>query len=423
MSVAIASIPEHLPDAPRLDEAAGTSLAQKVGAVAVAGGVALVIGWVFDDSPGKRQFYFSYLFGFCWALSLALGALFWNLIHHLTAAGWSVGIRRIFENVTRTIPVLLVLFIPIWLGMDTIYKWKHAPEGDSKNGKAIWLSEPFFIVRIAIYFSLWIAYSTYLRKQSIRMDGTSDFAERKALLLKCEWWAPSGILVLGLTATFAAFDLVMSLNYHWFSTIFGVIFWADSIRGSLCLCVLTVIALHSAGYLRNTVTREHFHDMGKLMFGFVVFWTYVSFAQYFLYWYGNIPEETKFYWDRRTGSWYTMSILLPICYFAVPFIILLPRGNKRNPKIIGFVAAWVMLFHAFHLYWEIMPEGLKATVHDKPERGVSFHWMDLASLVMFGGVLVSCMLYGFRKYPLIPVRDPRLSESLHHEVDEFGDPK
>jgi len=253
------------------------------------------------------------------------------------------------------------------------------------------------------------------------MDATEDLEERKKILRKLEWYAPSGIALLALTATFAAFDLIMSLNYHWFSTIFGVIFWADCIRGSLVSCLLIVIAMHSAGYLKHTITREHFHDIGKLMFGFTVFWTYVSFDQYFLYWYGNIPEETKFYWDRRHGSWYTLSILLPICYFAVPFLILLPRGNKRNPKIIGFTAAWVLFWQMTHLYWEIMPEGLKPGVHDHPTAGVSIHWMDLASIVMFGSVIVGSVVYGFRKDNLIPIRDIRLDESLHHEVDEFGD--
>jgi hypothetical protein len=421
MISATANLPEDLPDSPRIDEAASTSLFQKLGALVITSAIVMLVGWATDDSPGKRQFYFSYLFGWFWALSLSLGALFWVLIHHLTAAGWSVVIRRIYENITRMIPVLLLLFIPILIGMDTIYKWTNASESELPHGKGIWLSKPFFVVRILIYFTIWIGYSHFFRRQSIRMDGTSGFEDRKALLRKCEWWAPSGILLLGLTATFAAFDLVMSLNYAWFSTIFGVIFWADSIRGSICLCVLTILVLHYAGYMRHTIKREHFHDMGKLMFGFVVFWTYVSFAQYFLYWYGNIPEETVFYNDRREASWYTLSKLLPICYFAVPFILLMPRGNKRNPKTIGFVAAWVMLFQALHLYWEIMPEGLKSSIHDRPEKGVSIHWLDIASLTLFGSIMASCMLWGFRNYPIIPVRDPRLAESIKHQVDEFGD--
>jgi len=411
---------DHLPDAPKLDASVGDALFSKTLSITGIAACALLVGWIFDSSPGHRQFYFSYLWGYMWALSVALGALFWNLMHHVTAAGWSVGIRRLYENIHGALPILAALFIPLAFGISSLYKWSHAT--DLLHGKQIWLRPDTFLIRIALYFTVWIIYSTKMRSLSLQCDATEDLEERKKIQRKMEWLAPSGVLLLALTATFAMFDLVMSLNYHWFSTIFGVIFWADSIRGSLSACVLIVLGLHSAGYLKHTITREHFHDMGKLMFGFTVFWTYVSFAQYFLYWYGNIPEETKFYWDRRMGSWYLMSIVLPIGYFAVPFLVLLPRGNKRSPRVIGFVAAWVLFFQMYHLYWEIMPEAQKASVHDQPTLGVSIHWMDVASITMFVGVMICTVLYGFRNHALIPIRDVRLSESIHHEVDEFGDP-
>ncbi len=407
------------PDAPHLNAEAGASAFQYLLYATGVAGLVLLGGWIIDDSPGRRRFYYSYLWGYTWALSIALGALFWNLIHHVTAAGWSVGIRRIWENLTRAIPVLAVLFIPIAIGIGTIYKWSHVD--DLKHGKQIWLSPAFFIGRFVLYFGVWIAYSMLMRKWSVQCDSTEDLEERKQLLHKMEWYAPSGLLLLALTSTFAIFDLMMSLNYHWFSTIFGVIFWADSIRGSLALCVLIVLALHALGHLRKTITREHFHDMGKLMFGFTVFWAYVAFAQYFLYWYGNIPEETKWYWDRRKDSWYAMSIGLAIGYFAVPFLLLLPRWGKRKPLMIGFVAAWILFFHMYHFYWQIMPEGLKAHVHDRPESGVAVHWLDVVSIVTFAGVLLCCLVYGFKREALIPIRDVRLAESIHHAVDEFGD--
>jgi hypothetical protein len=411
--------PENLPDTPHLDAEAGASIFQKSCILAGIAAIMLLFGLLIDDVPGRRQFYFSYLWGYVWALSLALGALFWNLIHHVTAAGWSVGIRRIFENIHSALPVLAVLFIPIALGLSPLYKWSQAD--DLHNGKQVWLSPPFFLLRFAVYFAVWIFYSNLMRKWSVRCDVTEDSEERKKLQRKMEWYAPSGILLLALTSTFAVFDLMMSLNYHWFSTIFGVIFWADCFRASLAACLLVVLALHWAGYLRRTVTREHFHDVGKLMFGLTVFWAYVAFAQYFLYWYGNIPEETQWYWDRREGTWYTLSIVLPICYFGVPFLLLLPRGAKRNPKTIGFIALWILVFEMVHLYWEIMPEGLKSTVHDRPSTGVSFHWLDVASIVMFGALMIARVVHGFRYHALIPIRDVRLGESIHHEVDEFGD--
>jgi hypothetical protein len=231
------------------------------------------------------------------------------------------------------------------------------------------------------------------------------------------------MVLLGLTSTFAAFDLMMTLNHHWFSTIYGVCFWAGSIRASLSVCVLTVLAFHVAGYLRNTVTREHFHDMGKLMFGFTVFWAYVNFAQYFLIWYGNIPEETQWYIHRRHEDWYLMTILLPICHFAIPFFFLLPRSNKRNPLAIGLAATWILFFHGYDLYFQIMPESLKASVGDLPKEGwvESLSWVTFASVLFFIGVIVSTTLFGLRQAPLIPIRDPRVWESVNWENDEYGD--
>jgi hypothetical protein len=424
-----------LPDSPRLDELKSQGPFNIALIVTAAGGIGLIAGALLED---WKTFSFSFLYGLVWALSISLGGFFWVMIHHVTAAGWSVGIRRTFENMSRAIPFLGVLTLLFFAfgGISGAYKWMMPEEQAALeklgNGKKIWLSPEFFWVRLLVYFGIWVAYSTVMRNWSLKMDETDSFEERKKILRKCEWWAPSGVALLGLTATFAAFDLIMSLNHHWFSTIFGVIFWADSIRASLATCILTVLAFRAAGYLRHTVTNEHFHDMGKLMFGFTVFWTYVNFAQYFLYWYGNIPEETKFYRDRRymmmpgseeisVSTFYTMSIMLPLCYFAVPFFTLLRRDCKRNPKILGFIAGWVLFFHAFHLYWEIMPELHKTTPHDWPSAGAEPNWLIFPAFAFFGGIILLNMISGYRNHAIYPFRDPRILESVHHEVDEFGD--
>ena len=418
MAVAEMNVPRDLPDSPVLGSDKAGALFGTFVAVAVAAGVGLAVGFVMDT----ERTLWSYLWGFVWALSVCLGALAWNMFHHVTDAGWSVVLRRIFENVHRTLWLLAPLSLPVVFGLGVLYKWTHERD-HLMNGKATYLSTSFFVIRLAIYFSIWIYYSSKLRSISESQDNNTDREAVKAATRKMQWWAPSGLVGLGLTATFAAFDLIMSLNYHWFSTIFGVIFWADSIRGSMALCVLIVVSLHTAGYLRNTITHEHFHDMGKLMFGFSVFWAYTSFAQYFLYWYTNIPEETKFYNDRRVGSWYTISIMLPICYFAVPFFGLMRRGAKRNPRSIGAIALWVLLFGGLHFYWEIMPESLKLTAEATPVSGASLAWTDPVAALFFAGVIGSVVTWGFKNHPLIPVRDPRLGESLRHEVDEFGDPR
>jgi hypothetical protein len=336
------------------------------------------------------------------------------LIHHVADAGWSVGLRRVFENISRAIVPLAVLFVPVLIGIDTgnLHKWYefvHAGEPQEESLKHIWhvkhvyFSTAFFLVRLAIYFGVWIAYSVAMRRWSTRQDYVGGIE----LTRKMRWWAPSGVALVGLTTTFFAFDIVMSLQYTWFSTIFGVYFWAGGIRGSLATCVLVVLALRSAGHLRSTITMEHLHDVGQLMFGFTVFWTYIAFAQYFLIWYANMPEETQFYLLRRNGAWNGMSILLPILYFVVPFFMLLPRAHKRSARWLAFISVWILVMHAYDLYWQIMPVLHTDTVH--------FHYLDVFAPVCLFSVVLLATLWGLQRSPLIPIRDARLNESIGYE--------
>jgi len=403
--------PPGLPDdvAPLGDKIAGG--VRKVAIATAVAGVVLLVGAVADP----RQFFHSYLFGYVFALDVCLGALFWVLIHHVADAGWSVGLRRVYENLTRAIAPLAALFLPVLVGIysDHLHDWHHfiaqpePPAGSHEahqwHVKHLYFAAPFFVARLAVYFGVWIVYARMMCKWSAEQDavGGAD------LTRKMQWWAPSGVALLGLTATFFTFDVLMSLQFSWFSTIYGVYFWAGGIRGSLSAAVLLVLGLRSAGYLTHTITREHLHDVAKLMFGFTVFWAYIAFSQYFLIWYGNMPEETQFYLLRRNGAWYEASMLLPIVYFAVPFFLLLPRACKRHPTTLAISAGWILLTHAFDLYWQILPVLHRDTIH--------FHWLDVAAPVFFAGVVVLAALWGVRRVPLIPVRDARLNETIGYE--------
>ena len=404
--------PAGLPDeaAPARGALAG---AARVLVVVVAGsGVLLLVGLFVNP----KQFYHSYLFGYVFALDIALGALFWTLIHHVADAGWSVGLRRVFENISRAILPLTVLFLPVLVGTFTgkLYAWYDfvhgAPPGDEHlkhvwHVKHVYFSTPFYLARLCLYFAVWIGYSVAMRHWSAKQDAAGGIA----LTRKMQWWAPSGVALLGLTSTFFAFDTLMSLQYTWFSTIYGVYFWAGGIRGSLATCVLVVLSLRAAGLLRHTITMEHIHDVAKIMFGFTVFWAYIAFAQYFLIWYGNVPEETQFYLLRRNGSWYTLSMLLPVLYFVVPFFLLLPRAHKRSPFWMAVASAWILVMHAYDLYWQVMPVLHPNTVH--------FHWLDVAAPVCLFAVLLLSAAWGFIRSPLIPIRDPRLNEAVSYEND------
>ena len=210
--------------------------------------------------------------------------------------------------------------------------------------------------------------------------------------------------MLAFTTTYASFDWIMSLDPTWASTIFGVYFWAGAIVASLALLTLTIVLLHSQGLLQNTITTEHLHDLGKLLFGFTIFWTYIAFSQYLLIWYANLPEETSYFILRRTGTWNIVSWSLAIGHFVVPFLMLMPRTFKRNPLILGLVACWILVFHYVDLYWLIMP-----TLH---RSGFLPHWLDLTvPLAMFSATLALATWLSLGK-PLIPVGDPRIQESL-----------
>jgi hypothetical protein len=404
------SYPAGLPDAVApLGERALVAYRVLLPVVSFAAG-ALVIGAILNP----KQFFHSYLFGYVFALDIALGALFWVLIHHVADAGWSVGLRRVYENMSRAILPLAVLLVPVLAGIFTgklhaWYDFVHGPEPSDEHLKHVWhvkhlyFSTPFLLARLALYFGVWIAYSVAMRNWSLRQDAVGG----AALAKRMHWWAPSGVVLLALTSTFFAFDLLMSLQYTWFSTIFGVYFWVGGIRGSMATCVLIVLTLRGAGHLRNTITVEHLHDVAKLMFGFTVFWAYIAFAQYFLIWYGNMPEETQFYLLRRNGAWYPMSILLPILYFVVPFFMLLPRAHKRSERWLAIASAWILLMHAYDLYWQVMP-----VLHPNT---IQFHWLDVAAPVGLFAVLLLSTVWGFQRSPLIPVRDARMNEAIGYE--------
>ena len=270
------------------DAAAGriSALALGLGLLALAVGVADGARVVWD------VFFRSYLLNFCFVLSLALGALFFVLLKHLVRAGWSVSLRRLAEFTAGTLPALALLFLPLLIpllqGSKGVWMWSNADLvaiDPLLQGKQSYLNVPFFIARCAIYFAVWGLLATYYLRQSIRQDATGD----PALTLRMQWWSAPGMLMFGLTITFFAIDALMSLNPHWFSTIWGVYFFSGCLVGFFALLAILVFIVQRNGRLADAITVEHYHDLGKLAFGFVVFWAYIAFSQYLLIWYANLP--------------------------------------------------------------------------------------------------------------------------------------
>jgi hypothetical protein len=364
-----------------------------------------LVGWVVD----APQFYFAYLVGWTFCLSIALGALFFVVIQHLTRARWSVVVRRSAESLAAAIPLLALLSIPIFIGMHDLFHWTHAelhdpthPEYDALiAGKSAYLNTPFFIIRFVIYFGLWsiISYRTY--RLSVLQDVAPD-PLIPAQLRKVSAW---GLPVLAVTATFASFDLLMSLDPHWFSTIFGVYFFAGAMWATFAILVLVNLAFQRGNVgLVNVVTTEHYHDLGKFMFGFTVFWAYIAFSQYMLIWYGNIPEETLWYRHRLEYGWEYNSLALLVMHFIIPFLILLPRSTKRSVPVLAVMGVWFLIMHWFDLHWLALP----VLHHD-----AMFHWLDFTAWLGLFGLFVGAFLFRLARHSLIPRNDPYLSESLH----------
>ena len=353
-----------------------------------------------------KQFFFSWLVSFLFFLSLALGGLFFVLIQYAVQGGWGIVLRRIGETIFATIPVMAALFLPVVLGLHDLFEWAHpgAAEHDALlRWKAPYLNVPFFLIRAALYFVIWSFIAILYYRGSRGQDVTGD----PAVSARLRRLAGPAIIVLALTQTFASIDWIMSLTPHWYSTIFGVYFFAGSFVGFIALLSVVVVAMRGAGLLETVITAEHLHDIGKLLFAFTAFWAYIAFSQFFLMWYANLPEETIWYKARIEGSWMQVSLLLMAGHFVVPFFYLMGRAVKRKGTTLAVGGAWLLAMHFVDLYWQIMPtlhpEGLRPSV------------LDVAAFLAIGGCFVAAASWLMRRQALVPLRDPRLAESLAFE--------
>jgi hypothetical protein len=372
------------------------------GAVAVLG----IAGCAILGPGNPKQFFFSWLTAFLFFLSLAIGGLFFVLIQYASQGSWGIVVRRIGEVVFATIPVLAILFVPLLFGLRDLYSWSvpGAAEHDALlQWKSPFLNVPFFVTRAIIYFACWSAIALLYYGLSRGQDATGDVAV-SARLRK---WAGPALMVMALTSTFASIDWIVSLTPRWYSTMFGVYFFAGSFIGFIALMSVLVPAMRRSGLLDTVVTPEHLHDIGKFLFAFMCFWAYIAFSQFFLMWYGNLPEETVWFRARITASWKTVSILLMVGHFAVPFLYLIGRTVKRHAATLALGGAWLLAMHFVDLYWQVMP-----TLH--PE-GVRVTMLDMAALAAVGGSVVAAAGWLMRRQALVPLRDPRLPESLAFE--------
>ena len=357
-------------------------------------------------ASNPKQFFFSWLVSFLFFLSLALGGLFFVLIQYATQGGWGIVLRRIGETIFALLPVMAVLFLPLLLGLRDLYAWAvpGAAEHDALlRWKAPYLNVPFFLIRAAVYFAVWSFMALLYYRGSRGQDVTGD----PAVSARLRRLAGPAIIVLAVTQTFASIDWIMSLTPHWYSTMFGVYFFAGSFVGFIALLSILAAAMRQAGLLESVISAEHLHDMGKLLFAFTSFWAYIGFSQFFLIWYANLPEESIWFKARLEGSWTIVSLLLMAGHFGVPFFYLMGRTVKRRGWTLAVGGTWLLAMHFVDLYWQVMP-----TLH--PE-GVRPSALDVAAFLAVGGCFVAAAGWLMRRQALVPLRDPRLAESLAFE--------
>ena len=368
----------------------------------------LITAIVAVGTDSKDAFY-SYLVAFSYWCGIAFASTILLMIFHATHARWMTILRRPVEAMGVTIPVFILLVIPIWLGMKQLYSWVD-PVAAGFTGEALsrvthkgrWLSVNFFIVRSVVYILVAALLGWRLFGLSLRQDkeGGTD------LLARQRRFASGGLPFIALAITFGAFDWLMSLNPTWFSTIFGVYFFAGSFLSALSILAIVTWQANLNNVFGGGMSVEHTHSIGKLMLAFTCFWTYIAFSQLLLIWIAGLPEETPFYITRFKPGWSWMGIFLIFGHFFFPFGALLSRSLKRDPKKLAGVAIWILLVNYIDIYWLVMP-----TLY--PD-GFTFHWTQPVAFAAIGLIAVAFGISRLRGRMPVPIRDPYLAESLRY---------
>jgi len=351
------------------------------------------------------QFVRSYLTTYLLLLGITLGSLALVMVHQVSGGAWGVVIRRILGAATRTLPVLTALFIPIVLGMRYLYPWTDAAavaHDEILQWKRPYLNVPFFLVRAVIYFAVWNSIVFLLNKWSLEQDATGDplIAKRMQKL------AAGGLLGYGLTITFASFDWAMSLEPHWFSTIYGVLLMGGQGLAAMAFAIVALTWLSRRAPLNELVTPNHFHDLGNLLLAFTMLWAYFGFSQYLIIWSGNLPEEAEWYIHRSAHGWQFIALALVAFHFAVPFLLLLLRVTKRRGEALARVAALLLVMRYIDLFWLTQPAFYSERLH--------VHWLDVLLPASLGILWLGLFVYQLRGRALLPLHDPEFTEAVGH---------
>src|SRR4051794_11891827 len=394
---------------PSFEAPATVGFLRKLGLVLGAIGLlGSIVGFVF----AREYFFRAYLVGWVFWLGISLGCLAISMLGHLTGGDWQVVIRRVLEASSRVLPWLLVLFIPIAIGLPSLYEWAHPDlmKADpvlhlkvryfyfSDDAQVPW----FFYLRLVVYFAIWSFLAWRLRSLSLRQDETQDLS----LMGRMRVVSAPGLILYVLSLTFASVDWLMSLQPHWFSTIFGFYLVASQGISGFAFLIVIAVLLSRGGTMEGIYQPRHFHDWGKLLFAFVMIWMYFSYSQWLITWAGNLPEEISFFLARIRGGFGLVTLLIVLFHFAVPFSLLLSRDLKRNGRALVLVAGGLLLMRWVELFWQVEP-----AFHEKH---LAFYWLYVAAPLFIGGVWLFFFARTLKSRPLLPIHDPYLPEAIAH---------
>lgn len=358
------------------------------------------------------QFFRAWLIGFLFCLGMTLGPLSLLMMQHLSGGHWGLVGRRIFEAATRTLPFVILLFVPLLFNLPAVYHWTApgaAAADEIIQKKSLYLNVPFFIGRAVLYFAVWMLLTYKLNRYSDRQDrgeaGVTPADTRQVRVVS----AP-GLLVYSLTGTFASIDWIMSIDVHWFSTIFGLIFIVGQALTGFALTIAVLALLVRVEPIATYVTSRHFHDLGKLLLTFVMLWAYMAFSQYLITWGGNLPEELIWYAQRTRGSWGYVALIVAFGNFVIPFTLLLSRDLKERPGLLSKLAIGLIIMSLIDLIWMVSPS------YNPQPQGFPVPWMDIAIPIGLGGIWVWLFIRQLRSRSLLPLNDPFFKEAFAHEA-------
>jgi hypothetical protein len=359
--------------------------------------IAMVVGYFLNPVATLR----SYLWAFLYVVSIPVGALAVLMLQHLTGGGWGVILRRPLEAATRTLPLVAIMFLPIGLGATKLFPWAE-PGAFVPHPRDLYLNLPFFGIRAAIYFGVWLTMAWALNRWSAQQDiaNPPGFDRRFRLL------SGPGLGLMGLTVTFASIDWSMSLEQNWFSSIYGVLFGVGMVLSAFTLGIIVVVLLSDQRPYRSVLAAGHLRDLGSLTLAFVMVWAYLSISQFLLMWSANLQEEAPYFIARSQHGWQYVISVVVFCMFVLPFVVLLTRDGKRNTRSLGFIAGLILFMRWLELYWLVAP--------GRPVHGHTVFWTDLFAPLALGGPWLACFLFELNRRPLLPVNaDPSVAGDHH----------